>query len=317
MLKYIFLILVWGACVLMLHHFLDLSEKFSLFIFIAGLMLGTHFREYKTIRVAPVFILIALLGWLATLDASNNRNWSAEISILPKVKIENNLTTIENFRNFTWQATNNSNLNWETRQYDLSKLHSLYLYVVPFGTSEYMAHTMLGFGFEDQGNVVVSVETRKEKNEEYGLVAGALRQLELIYIFGSEHDLLTLRAVHRGAKIHMYPVKAEPKFIVTLFKDLASSANRLHEVPRFYRTLRDNCTTTLVEHIDRHYTNKIGLRLETIFPAKAGKLLYEFGRMDTNLTYLQAHEVSRIDHLVKEYAGKKKFSSLLHERIVF
>ena len=72
---------------------------------------------------------------------------------------------------------------------------------------------------------------------------------------------------------------------------------------RFYRTLRDNCTTTLVEHIDRHYQQKIGLRMETIFPAKAGELLHELGRMDTNLSYIEAYEASRIDHLVDKISG--------------
>lgn len=91
------------------------------------------------------------------------------------------------------------------------------------------------------------------------------------------------------------------------------SANALHVEPKFYRTLRDNCTTTLVKHIDRLYQDKIGIRLETIFPAKAGELLHELGRMDTNLPYQQAYEASRIDHLIVKYRDEgKNFSSLIH-----
>jgi len=136
--------------------------------------------------------------------------------------------------------------------------------------------------------------------------------LELVYVFGSEQDLLTLRAVHRESNIHLYPIKADTEFMISLFRDLARSANELHSKPQFYRTLRDNCTTTLVRHIDRHYQQKIGIRMETIFPAKAGELLYELGRMDTQLLYQQAYQASRIDSLVKKYQLEEDFSSLLH-----
>jgi len=275
------LMLVWGMNTLMLQHFLDFSSKLSIFIFLTGVMALLGFGKKPYIRIVPPLILVAQLAWLSTIQASNDLDWLTEISVLPRIDIEKDVVTIEKFRNFTWQGINNSDQNWETRSYNLSKLKSLSLVVVPFHDSKYMAHTMLDFEFSDQGNVIISVESRKEKDEEYSLVAGALRQLELIYVFGSERDLLTLRAVHRESKIHLYPVKAEPEFMISLFKDLAESANSLHYKPQFYRTLLDNCTTTLVKHIDRHYQQKIGLRVETLFPVKAGELLHKLGRMDT------------------------------------
>ena len=77
------------------------------------------------------------------------------------------------------------------------------------------------------------MKLEKKIDEAYSLVAGALRQYELIYIFGDEKDLLTLRALVRGSALHLYPIKAEPEFIVSLFKDLAMSANALHDKPTF------------------------------------------------------------------------------------
>ena len=245
-------------------------------------------------------MLLSMLIWFSTIQASNDREWRTDVSVLPKIDINNEIVTIQNLRNAIWNSPREFTPNWETRDYDLNKLSSLDLIVEPFNDSKHMAHTMLSFGFEGQGHVIVSVEARREIQEEYSLVAGALRQFELIYVFGDEKDLLTLRAIVRGSALHLYPIKAEPKFITTLFKDLAKSANALHDKPQFYRTLRDNCTSTLVEHIDRHYQQEIGLRAETIFPAKAGELLHKLGRMDTHLSYDQAYEVSRIDHIVRE-----------------
>ncbi len=309
------LILIWVMNVLMLRHFFDISDKLALFIFLAGFMLWAKYRKQKFINTTPYLMFVVMLVWLFTIQPSNNRDWLDEVAELPRINIDNNMVTIENFRDFTWQSIDNSDQNWVTRDYDLNKLQGLSLIVVPFHDSKYMAHTMLVFEFENMNNIIVSVETRKEKNENYSLVAGALRQLELIYVFGSEQDLLTLRAVHRGSKLHFYPIKAEPEFIISLFKDLAQSANILHTSPQFYRTLRDNCTTTLVRHIDHHYQNKIGWRMQTVFPAKAGELLYELNRMDTHLSYQQAYQASQIGHLIKQFEEEKKFSALLHAEV--
>ena len=300
MIKHSLLILIWGINVLMLHHFLDLSGRLSVFLFLASLMVWARFRKQLFITVVPPIMLIGILVWFSTIQASNDREWRTDVSVLPKIDISNEIVTIHNLRNAIWNNPRTFSPNWETRDYDLNKLRSLDLIIEPFNNSKLMAHTMLSFGFEDQGHVIVSVEARREIQEEYSLVAGALRQFELIYVFGDEKDLLTLRALVRGSALHLYPIKAEPEFIVTLFKDLAVSANTLHDKPQFYRTLRDNCTSTLVEHIDRHYQQTIGLRTEVIFPAKAGELLHKLGRMDTHLSYDKAYQVSRIDHIVRE-----------------
>lgn len=315
MLKIVFLVIVWGISVLMLQHFLNIPEKLSIFIFFAGAMILHRFRNKSIANLFPVALFISLLIYLSTIQASNDRNWHAEVSELVKVEINNNLANIENLRNFSWHSPDRMTVNWESRSYDLNKLTGLNLIVVPFKDSKYMAHTMLDFNFSDQGHVIVSVETRKEQGEEYGLVSGALRQFELTYVFGADKDLLGLRALVRNSNLHLYPVKAEPEFIVSLFKDLANSANQLHDEPKFYRTLRDNCTTTLVKHIDRQYQDKIGFRLETMFPAKAGELLANLGHMDSELSYPEAYNVSRIDHLVRQYWDDDDFSVKLHEGI--
>ncbi len=310
--RQIILLIIWVMNVLIVQNFFNLSNKLSLFIFIAGAMVLIRFREKLLINILPLAMLAGLMIWLSTIQASNDKEWRAEVANLPKIMIQNKSVMIQNLRNATW-SEDRGTINWENRRYDLSKLNSLNLIVEPFNNSKLMAHTMLDFGFGEQGHVIISVEARKEVFEEYSLVAGALRQFELIYVFGDEKDLLTLRALERGSALHLYPIKADSEFMVSLFKDLAKSANALHEQPKFYRTLRDNCTTSLIEHMDRHYQQKIGVRIETVFPAKSGELLHKLGRMNTKLSYQQAHKASRIDHLVVKYHKEGvNFSSLLH-----
>ncbi len=305
------IILIWTVCVVVLHHLIDPSTKLSLFILVAGLMLWMRFREIDVVNLLPPILLIGLLAWLTIIQPKNDRNWWPETSILPSIKIEEHQVTIEKFRNFHWQGLKESNPNWETRSYNLANLDSLDLVVEPFRDSRFMAHTMLVFGFGSQGYVVVSVEARKEQQEEYGILAGALRQFELIYIFGDERDLFVQRAVHRNSELYLYPIKANRSFIVNLFEDLAKSANGLHQQAKFYRTIRDNCTTTLVKHIDRHYDDKIGFRYEVLFPAQAGKLLYDLGKMDTTLAFEKVKSMARIDELVRKYIDEPNFSTII------
>lgn len=305
------IVLAWVFSIVMLHQFLDLSIKLSVFISIAGLIIWLRFKDIYLINVLPFIMLIIMLGWLMSIQPQIDRNWWLETSTLPSIEIVNGQVMIENFRNFHWHGHRKSDLNWENRRYSLNKLESLDLVVEPFKNSELMAHTMLVFGFKNQGYVVVSVEARKEQHEEYDLLAGTLRQFEIIYIFGDERDLFAQRAIHRNSELYLYPIKADKTFIVNLFKDLVNSANSLHKQAKFYGTIRDNCTTTLVKHIDRHYDNKIGFRYEVLFPAQAGKLLYDFGQMDTTLPFEKVKSATKIDDLVRKYIDQPNFSTII------
>lgn len=284
-----------------LHHALQWPVILSIGLFLGMVACLYFFRSQRLLTVLSLTLFLAMMGVVGSLAPSNDRAWIVAHSVLPEFEQTGRHITIRQFRNFTWRdPARPEEIHWEERTYDLEKLHRLDLVVEPFQDSDFLAHVMLRFHFRDQGNVIVSVEARQEKGETYGLIPGAFRQFELIYIFGSERDLMDLRAVHRGTRLYAFPVKADGRFIRDLFRDLAAAAQALHTRPQFYRSIRDNCTTTLVKHIDRHYPRPIGLRYETLFPALTGRLLYEWGYMDTDLTYNRAKEEFRVDERIRE-----------------
>lgn len=257
----------------------------------------------KTINVLISAVVVACLilgAWVLSLKPSNTRPWAVEFSRLPVIRIADGTITIDDFRDFRWRDVGAFEPLYQRKVFDLSKLDQLDLVVEPFKDSDYLAHTMLRFGFSDHTSFIVSVEARREARETYSLWAGLFRQFELIYLFGSEEDLLRLRAVCRKTRLYQYPIKADRHFMTELLKDLAASANDLHRSPKFYRSILDNCTTTLVKHFDRLQPQKIGLRKETLFPAMTGRLLYRMGYMDTGLPYEQAKEYFRIDQKIRD-----------------
>jgi len=70
--KNLMLMLVWGMNTLMLQHLLDISSKLSVFIFLTGVIVLLGFWKKPYIRLAPTLVLVALLVWLSTIQASND-----------------------------------------------------------------------------------------------------------------------------------------------------------------------------------------------------------------------------------------------------
>jgi hypothetical protein len=273
------------------------------------------FRVRSVRRLVPMVggVFFVALVWFLLLSPSNDLDWEMEYSKLPEIEVDGSTVNVKSLRNFDWHGATEFDSKWEERSFDLDRLNSVELMVEPFGDSELVAHVMLGFGFEGGERVIVSAEARKQVGEQYGLIAGALRQFELMYVFGSEEDILRLRAIHFESRLFVYPIKANRKFMQKLFVDLCGSANELLEKPQFYATFRRNCATTLLDHINQVHVEKIGSRSEKLFSAQAGKLLYELGYMDTELSFEEAREHFQIDEKIRQYADDPRFSEKIRE----
>lgn len=282
---------------------------FGVVVVVAGALV---FRpRLKMASLVAASLWAVLLIWLALLRPSHDREWWADTAVLPEISVDGDRVTIRGLRNFTWRSLDDFDARWETRTYDLDTLDRLELMVEPLSGSDLMAHTMLGFGFGADERIIISAEARKEVGEDYGVIPALLRQFELLYVIGDEEDLLTLRAVGRGARIMVFPVRADRDFIRSLFLDMCREANRLREEPAFYRMLSRNCTTSLVPHVDKFWSSRMGWNEGTLFPARAGRMLHTRGLLDTDLPYEEAAEHHRVDERVRQHAGEEDFSRLI------
>ncbi len=275
---------------LLIGKFLGMATWVSL-VFSIVMLVVLFWKLSRRIRffVTGGLVFLAAL-WYASLRPSHDRDWQADISVLPRIQIEGAEMRIFGYRDFRWSSTSTYEAAWRDEVFDLDKLSGLDVIVEPFADSELAAHVMLGFRFSDGRRLVVSVETRKEVGESYSLLGGAARQLELIYVFATPEDVLDLRIAHRGSRVYAFPLKVDGAFMRRILEELCASANALREEPKFYATLRHNCTTTLLRHVNRIREEDIGLRYEIVFPAKLGELLHRLGYMDTDLPYQEARE---------------------------
>ena len=250
-----------------------------------------------------------------SIQPSNARDWSVDSDVIPFAEIDSNLIHIHNVRDFNYRAVDDFDIKYMDKTYDLNNLDSLYFMVEPFGDFQGPAHTLLSFGFGDE-YLAVSVEIRKEKGEKYSAVKGLFRQYELMYVFGTETDLIKLRSNYRKDDVYLYPIKASEERMRNLFLRVVEDANDLYQNPTFYNTITNTCTTNIVKHINSMEPGKIPFSYKILLPGYSDELAYDLGLIDTELDFETAKIYYQINELSEKYADSEDYSSKIRKEII-
>src|SRR4029077_5151779 len=149
--------------------------------------------------------------------------------------INGDLITIHNVRNFDYRTETDFTPHWETRSYNLSKLDSADVIAV-YWAGKAIAHVMISFGFAGKDFLAVSIETRKEKGEDYSTLAGFFRQYELYYVVADERDVIRVRTTYRQPQeeVYIYRTRGQLKNLRRIFSDYLKSINELHQRATYY-----------------------------------------------------------------------------------
>lgn len=243
-------------------------------------------RRKKVLRVISVIFVIWLLVYLALVimfRPSHDREWELGQEALPHITYAENGSeiTIENYRNFAWSGTKSADIVYETRTFDLNKLSGVDVFISHFDDFEGLAHIFLSFDFGDNDHVVVSLETRRETDESFSPLLGILRQFEIIYVVGSEEDIVGVRTGHRNERVYLYPTIATPAQARELFDLLATNINDIYETPRMYNTLTHNCTNELTRPVEKMSDVRFPITWKTILPGYFDEILHELQLIDT------------------------------------
>lgn len=218
---------------------------------------------------------------------SNDRDWSPQFSQLPKIEFQGNQVIVRNVRNNNYVSEDDFVLNFEDRTYDLDQLQGVDFLVCPFQEAQYLAHTMLSFEFADNQFLAVSAEIRTEKGEKYSPLMGMTNQFELTYVIADERDLIRLRTRHRKAEVYIYPTVATPQQSRELFIDVMQRVNQLEVRPEFYHTLLNNCTTSIVKHVNAISPNRVPYNYSILLPGLSAKYAYDLGLLDRSLPFAE------------------------------
>ncbi len=239
---------------------------------------------------------------------SNFRRWEPSLAVLPYAELQGDYLTIHHIRNCMYLSEDDYIVRYYDKTFDLNRLQGVDFLVVPFKEAPSLAHTMLSFGFGDEGYLAVSAEVRLEEGESYSPLKGAMRQYELMYVVADERDVIPLRTKHRQVDVYLYPTRATPSQARGLLLDVMARVNKLAVEPEFYDTFSNNCTTNIVGHINRLYPGRVPLDIGVLLPGYADRLAYDLGLLDTQESFEQTKRRARINRLANRFAESPDFS---------
>lgn len=246
-------------------------------------------------------------------EPSNDRNWQPNLAVLSEAEFEENQVTVRNIRNTQYISENDYIVQHYDKTFDLNDLESVWFFVVPFQEMPALAHTMLSFGFGNGEFVCVSVEVRLEEGEEYSPFRGAGGNFEIMYVVADERDLVRLRTEHRDADVYLYQAKASPQQAQKLFVDVMNRVNQLKHKPEFYDTLRNNCTTNIVAHVNKLAPGRIPYGLGVLLPGLSDRLAYNLGLLATNEPFDVARARAYVNWRAMQYREAEDFSLKIRE----
>ncbi|HAC90130.1 MAG TPA: hypothetical protein DCF63_05780 [Planctomycetaceae bacterium] len=121
---------------------------------------------------------------------SHDRVWRSNLMLLPYAEIFSDRVTLHHIRDCHYRSEDDYDVRHFDREVWLGDVMSLDFIVVPFKETPSLAHTMLSFGLIDGQYIVFSVEARLEHGEIYSPLSGARQQYELMWVVGSDPDLI-------------------------------------------------------------------------------------------------------------------------------
>lgn len=244
-----------------------------------------------------VFTLLfaALLGWWASLDPANDRDWQPDVTRPAYADIDGGRITVHDIRNFDYRSETDFTPAYYDRTFDLAKLESVDLVAV-YWMGPAIAHTILSFGFAGGEHLAISIETRKERNEAYSTVRGFFRQYELYYVVADERDVVRLRTNYRKdppEDVYIYRMQGDIENGRRLFLEYMRRLNALKARPEFYNTLLDNCTTGIWMNT-RINPGHLPVSWKILASGYVPEYLYESGRLAAGVSFA---ELQRLGHV--------------------
>jgi len=306
------LILLWLWCSVAIYFMGLPGEKLpviatSLFAFNLPLLVIFMPNRKYGFFVAFGLCIMVLLYW-TRIKPSHDRNWMPSVARLPTASIEDNRVHIVNIRNFDYRTENDFTIRYYDKTYDLNTLKSVDYILSYWDGNKAIAHTLLSFGFAKGDHLVVSVETRLEKNEVQSGLGGLFKQYELIYVLADENDILRLRTNFRKEAVYLYPTTLDKTTIQKLFIIVINSVNKIKEQPEFYNTITENCLTSLTSKFRKEINPDAGFDYRRLVNGFSDEMLFDNGKIASTLDFKATKRRCYINQYVSGIAAVTDYS---------
>jgi hypothetical protein len=259
--------------------------------------------------VMAALLFVGVVAWWITIPPSHDRPWRQEVAVMPQAIIDGDNVHFTGVRDFDYRSRSDFTVRYQERDVQLSHLTGLDFYVAYFAEGP-VGHTFVSFIFDNAEPVSISIETRPEVGEGFAPVASLFKQFELIYIVGSERDLVGVRTNHRHEPVYLYRLNTSAESARRLFLVYLNRINELADTPEFYHLLTNSCTINIIR-----YANAAGRQgrfdIRHLLNGLIDSYLYHSGRVDTTLPFEELRRRSLINEAAQAADGKSDFSELI------
>ena len=245
-----------------------------LFCLLALIAAWRHSYRLPAIWLA---LQLCMLGWWSTIQPSHDRLWADDVARMVTGKVDGDIVTLDQVRNFEWRSDTDYSVRWEPRRYDLRQLQSVDV-AMSYWMGPAIAHTLVSFGFSDGRYLTFSIEIRKERGESFDGLAGFFKRYETVLIAADERDILRVRTNVRDEDMWLYRLKMSPEMMRSLFLAYLGEGEQLKGEPRFYNTLTGNCTT-IIYQMARRVSPGLPLDWRLLASGYLDRYLYDLGAL--------------------------------------
>lgn len=249
----------------------------------------------------------AVVAWFISIQPSHDRDWRPEVASLPRATIDGDRIRITGVRDFDFRSRHDFTPRYVEREVSLSHLVALDFFI-SYWTPGPIGHTFVSFVFDNAPPISISIETRPEVGESFAPLASMFKQFELIYVVGTEQDVVGSRTTHRHEEVFLYRILTDPENVRRLFLIYLERVNEIADRAEFYHLLSNNCTLNIIRYANaagragrldwRHFLNGL-----------IDRYLYASGRLDTTLPFEELRARSHINDAARAADGAADFSA--------
>ena len=244
------------------------------------------------------------------MSPSNDRSWVNDNRRLATVEIKGDKATIKNVRDFNWRTTKDYDERWIDVTIDLSEVRKIWFVLEYFSPErKEMAHTILSYEFEDGRRLACSIEVRRKEGSRYHPLKGIFRSYELIYVWGTERDVIGVRSrCRRKSKTHLFEgVVLGPGNERRMLESYLRRTNKLAKDPEWYNTITNTCTTNIVNHVNEVYPGRVPWAIAIMMPGLSPKMLLRNNLVKSSGNIDETMESSLIDSISEKWDHSSDF----------
>lgn len=308
------LLVIWGALAIWYSPVASMGLRLAAAIAFAALGIWAFWLT-RSRRVWLTFggvYLVLLAAWSAILPQLN-RDWRADVAVLPRAYISGDDVRLVGVRDFAYRSVTDFTPRYRERDVKLSRLAGVDFYI-SYWMPGPIGHTFLSFTFEDAEPISISIEARPEAHEGYAPIGSMFKQFELIYVVGEERDLVGVRTNYRKEDVYLYRINTTPENARQLFLIYLERINELSERAEFYHLLSNNCTLNIVRYANavgpgagfdiRHYLNGL-----------FDSYLYQRQLLDASMPFEDLRRHSRINQAARAADSAEDFSERIRVQL--